>query len=316
MLRDYPRLKAFLKSVLHLLKSLSSSYRTKNTIANKVALVLPRIVCIDVGASYYPHPNWEVFRRSPNTQWIAVEPNAENLFYLKNWSWPSRPISVEKGLSELGGKQTLYVTNIDSGSSLLEPVIEASMVHRVLSLDYFYPLKKVAIDTMTLQQVIDQTNDLKSPISIKLDTQGSEFSIILGLNPIVLETRVFCVEIENTLLAQPIMKDATPFYTVFGFFEARGFELVHLKPIPINAPSTARKLQGKTVLNECDAVFLLRPDIAKKRDLNTQLALLGAYITYSLYGEALSLLTHIVSNQDSSAELRDNCWAIRILLEP
>jgi FkbM family methyltransferase len=315
MLRDYPRLKAFLKSVLHLLKSLSSSYRTKNTIANKVALVLPRIVCIDVGASYYPHPNWEVFKRSPNTQWIAVEPNAENLFYLKNWSWPSRPVSVEKGLSQLGGKQTLYVTNVDSGSSLLEPVIEASMAHRVLSLDYFYPLKKVSIDTMTLQ-VIDQTNDLKSPISIKLDTQGSEFSIIRGVNQIVLETRVFCVEIENTLLAQPIMKAATPFYTVFEFFETRGFELVHLKPIPINAPLVAGKLHGKTVLNECDAVFLLRPDVAKERDLNTQLALLGAYITYSLYGEALSLLAYIIGNENNGTELRNKCRAISSLLTP
>jgi FkbM family methyltransferase len=316
MLRDYPRLKAFLKSVLHLFKSLSSSYRIKNTIANKVASVLPRIVCIDVGASYYPHPNWEVFRRSPNTLWIAVEPNADNLFYLNNWSWTSRPVSVEQGLSELGGSQTLYVTNIDSGSSLLEPVIEASMAHRVLSLDYFYPLKKVAIDTITLQQVIDQTNDFKSPISIKLDTQGSEFSIIRSVNQTVLETRVFCVEIENTLLAQPIMKAATPFYTVFEFFETRGFELVHLKPIPINAPLVAGKLHGKTVLNECDAVFLLRPDVAKERDLNTQLALLGAYITYSLYGEALCLLAHIANNQDCSAELKENCRAIIVLLAP
>jgi FkbM family methyltransferase len=316
MLRDYPRLKAFLKSLLHLSKSLSSSYRIKNTIANKVALVLPRIVCIDVGASYYPHPSWEVFRRSPNTQWIAVEPNAENLFYLKNWSWPSSPISVEKGLSELGGMQTLYITNVDTGSSLLEPVIEASMVHRVPSLDYFFPLKMVAIDTMTLQQVIDQTNDLKSPISIKLDTQGSEFSIIRGMNQTVLETRVFCVEIENTLLAQPIMKDSAPFYTVFEFFETRGFELVHLKPIQINAPLAAGKLHGETVLNECDAVFLLRPDVAIKRDLDAQLALLGAYIAYSLYGEALNLLTHIVGNRDNSVELKDKCRSISTLLVP
>src|SRR5258706_2322348 len=146
MLKNYPRLKIFLKKVLHSVKTLSPSYRLRFKINRKVAVILPRLNCIDVGASYYPHPAWEVFRMSPKTQWIAVEPNFENLIYVKHWSWPSQVKSVEIGLSQLGGNQTLYVTNVDSGSSLLKPVIEPNMEHRVAYRDYFFPIKEVVIN--------------------------------------------------------------------------------------------------------------------------------------------------------------------------
>jgi hypothetical protein len=37
------------------------------------------VVWLDVGASYYPHPAWELFRASSKVHWIAVEPNEQNL---------------------------------------------------------------------------------------------------------------------------------------------------------------------------------------------------------------------------------------------
>jgi len=314
-LRKYPRLKSLLKKALHILKSFSASYRLKNKVNNVGAVILPTVNCIDVGAFYYPHPAWEIFRRSDNTHWLAVEPNVQNLFYLKSWQWPAKVKSIETGLSETGGEQILYVTNVDSGSSLCEPCIEPGMEHRVLQKDYFFPVKKVSIQTLTLESVI---NDLmnESPILVKLDTQGSEFSILRSVDKNIMATRFVCVELENTLLARPIMKGSTPFHEVFAFFEALGFELVYMKPIQINAPLANKTLAGASVLNECDAVFLLRMDIAKQRNLETQLTMVGCYIAYSLYGEAIEMLTHILDRSNCSELIRARCQNLLVLLQP
>ena len=40
---------------------------------------LPAVICVDVGASYYPHSKWLAFLNSTATQWLAVEPNEANI---------------------------------------------------------------------------------------------------------------------------------------------------------------------------------------------------------------------------------------------
>jgi FkbM family methyltransferase len=309
-LRKYPRLKSFLKKIIGVLKDFSPYYRLTKSIRKETSSILPKVNCIDVGASFSPHPPWEVFRMSDKTLWLAVEPNVQNLFYLAQWSWPSKVKAVEMGLSETGGKQTLFVTNVDTGSSLCEPVVEKSNAHRLVHSDYFFPYKKVLIDTLTLESLISSAPADKGPVMVKLDTQGSEFSILKGVSKAAIENRFICVELENTLLAQPFMKGATPFYEVYEFFEKAGFELVYLNPIYMDAPVVKHKLRSSFVLNECDAVFLLRNDIAKSRDLSTQLAMVGCYVSYALYGEALNMLSHISSQPEYPKDLKDRCGRI------
>jgi FkbM family methyltransferase len=291
---------SFLKKSKHLIKSFSRTYSSRHKISIETSKILPSISCIDIGASYYPHPAWEIFRRSENTFWVAVEPNVQNLFYLKEWHYPAKVIPVEMGLSENGGKQILYVTNIDSGSSLYEPVIEKNMEHRVPSIDYFFPLKKIEIDTLTINDVVKKLNCSTDPILIKIDTQGTEFSILRALEEIIIKTRLICVELECTLLATPFMKGSSHFFEIQEFFQRYGFELVYFKPIPLLSPESNKVLQGSSILNECDAVFLLRTDEIKKRDADFQLAMVGCYISYALYGEAKALLKHIQNSFDTN----------------
>src|SRR5689334_2795780 len=99
------RLKSLFRRIIHY-RSLAIKKRL-NHFASKI---LPRLICVDVGASYYPHPPWELFRRSKSTSWVAVEPNSENTSYIENWSWPSSSHIESIGLSESGGGQSLYVT--------------------------------------------------------------------------------------------------------------------------------------------------------------------------------------------------------------
>lgn len=250
---------------------------------------LPVAVCVDVGASYYPHGKWLAFLNAPRTQWLAVEPNEANIGYVKSWSWPCQVSACTTGLSREGGTQTLYVTNVDTGSSLLPPEIPASMRHRVTNLDYFFPVTERRIETLTFAEALAGLS-ANAPVFVKLDTQGTELSILQGAQALFGARRIVGIEMESTMLAQPVMKGSGKFWQACEYLEAQGFELLHVKPI--HAPSRSgrsRPLQH-TFLNECDAVFALRQDVAAELPVEYRTSLLAFYLTNLFYEEAVSAL--------------------------
>lgn len=250
---------------------------------------LPESVCVDVGASYYPHVKWLQFLNASRTQWLAVEPNEANLGYVKSWSWPCRVSTCTTGLSREGGPQTLYVTNVDSGSSLLPPEITPSMRHRVTNLDYFFPVTERRIETLTLMQALTGLS-ATAPVFVKLDTQGTELSILQGAQPLFDAQRIVGIEMESTLLAQPVMKGSGKFWQACEYLEQQGFELLHIKPIAALGRSGRVRAGRNTYLHECDAVFALRPDVIAALAVEYRISLLAFYLTNLFYDEALSLL--------------------------
>ena len=264
-------------------------FSASSRLMRQVSPYLPELVCVDVGASYYPHAKWRVFLESPQTRWIAVEPNKANVGYIKTWAWQCQVSAVTTGLSQHGGPQTLYVTNVDSGSSLLEPVIAPGLSQRVQNLDYFFPLRTQQIDTLTLLQVLADAH-VSAPVFVKLDTQGTELSILSGAQALLLNRRIVGVELESTLLAQPIMQGAGKFWQACEYLEGLGFELLHIKPIYGPSRFGSRNLRSHTYLNECDAVFAIRPDVAKGLAVEYRVALLGFYASNAFFEESLSVL--------------------------
>lgn len=250
---------------------------------------LPAAVCVDVGASYYPHGKWLTFLNAPRTQWLAVEPNEANIGYVKSWGWPCQVSACTTGLSREGGTQVLYVTNVDTGSSLLPPEISASMKHRVTNLDYFFPVTERRIDTLTLAQALGGLS-ASAPVFVKLDTQGTELSILQGAQALFDARRIVGIEMESTMLAQPVMKGSGKFWQACEYMEQQGFELLHVKPIHAPRRSGRSRPQLLTFLNECDAVFALRPDVAAALAVEYRVSLLAFYLTNLFYEEALSLL--------------------------
>lgn len=250
---------------------------------------LPAVICVDVGASYYPHSKWLAFLNSTATQWLAVEPNEANIGYVKSWAWSCKVSTCTTGLSGEGGTQTLYVTNIDSGSSLLPPEISASMKHRVENLDYFFPVTPRDIETLTLLQAIEGFSDAV-PVFVKLDTQGTELSILQGAQVLFDTRRILGIEMESTMLAQPLMKGSGKFWQACEYMERQGFELMHVKPIHAPRRSGRSRPLTYTFLNECDAVFALRPDLAAALSVEHRTSLLAFYLTNLLYEEAMSVL--------------------------
>lgn len=301
------------KPARQLIKKAIKVFSEEEQLIRIVAPNLPGCVCIDVGASYYPHPEWELFRAGANTSWVAVEPNEKNIAYVKSWGWPSKVRVVPTGLSREGGRQTLYVTNVDSGSSLLKPEIRAGMKHRVgqKGLDYFFPMREVQVDTITLSEVISRETP-GVPIFVKLDTQGSELSILQGAHSYLESKRVVGIEMESTLLAQPYMHGSGKFWEACEYLERLDFELLDIYPISALTNLDIKSPRGRRYMNECDAVFALRRDVVQTLSVDYRVALFGFYLANKLYEEALSLVeddvdvkSHFLSNIE---ELR---WRIR-----
>lgn len=270
-------------------KAIARRFTRKARLARLISPFLPDAICVDVGASYYPHGKWRLFLESPKTDWIAVEPNEANIGYVHTWPWPSRVSTCTTGLSKAGGTQTLYVTNVDSGSSLLEPNVLPSMSRRMRHLDYLFPLRKREIDTLTLAQAIGG-RPVEVPILVKLDTQGTELSILSGAEDLLRSRRIIGVELEATLLAQPVMQGAGKFWEACRYMEDLGFELVHIKPIYGPSRYEVRRPQGFTFLNECDAVFAVRQDVAAELSVEHRAVLLAFYLSNRFFEESLSLL--------------------------
>jgi FkbM family methyltransferase len=254
---------------------------------------------------------------SANTHWIAVEPNTDNIEYSKTWPWPSRITTCATGLSKLGGPQTLYVTNVDSGSSLLEPVIPASMSRRVRNLDYFFPLQKRSIDTLTLSDVVADTM-AGTPIFVKLDTQGTELSILRGSGDLISNRRIIGIELESSLLAQPVMRESGKFWQACEYMEGLGLELIQIKPIYGPSRFGVARPRGFTYLNECDCAFTVRPDIAADLPVDHRLALIAFYLSYELFEEALSWLLEDIAVaaylEERGCPVTTLCSAIRAAL--
>lgn len=250
---------------------------------------MPASICVDVGAAHYPHGKWLTFLNASQTQWLAVEPNEENIAYVKSWGWSCQISTCTTGLSQEGGTQTLYVTNVDTGSSLLPPEISPAMQHRVHNLGYFFPVRARQIDTITLGQAISGLS-ATAPIFVKLDTQGTELSILRGAKALFDNRRIVGVEMESTMLAQPLMKGSGKFWEACEYLESQGFELLHVKPIHALSRSGRTRPQQYTFLNECDAVFALRSDVVVTLPPEHRTGLLAFYLTNLFYEEALTLI--------------------------
>ena len=265
----------------------------------RIGVCFADLTCaIDVGASYYPHPAWKTIRLAPSALWIAVDPNAENLDYLTKWneSHVCNLMHIPLGLNSHDGEATLYITNIDSGSSLLPVKVSPDWVER-LDHNYYYPITTRQVECITLEKLISQSAiSPNTPLWVKLDTQGTEFAILRSLEPEKLDNQLLLVETECSLQRIPTMAGSGKLPELIEFMEHKGFEIIYFKPIPI-LQSIKPSMSTNGVLNECDIVFALSPMKAiNERSLVHNLSLISAYLCYGLIGEAALHAKRILAN--------------------
>jgi len=248
-----------------------------------IAKKLTDIVCVDLGASYFPHTRWLVFLEAPGVDWIAVDPLVQNLSYKQNWPWQCELEAVAMAISGSGGNRILYCTNVDSGSSLLEPrpTNQFSDAYRLdeKSQKYMFPISQVSIKTVRLNDVV-ATKPSKY-LLLKMDTQGSELEILKGSSNLLRDHRVILIELETSLLVERRYQDAPSLWDVSEWLVAMGFEILRVFPC---------RPDEKKIDSEADVVFALRRELVLREGLSARAALYAAYLSYGLTFEANDLL--------------------------
>lgn len=138
------------------------------------------MIGVDVGSAGGLQPHWRSFEGV--VDFYLFEPHQESYEKLKAL-FSTSPYSklfhvLPIGLSEAGGKRTLYMFNCPTGSSLY-PVNTAS---EFASPDnsYIYPIREVQIQTSCLDEVLNEQKVANVDI-IKLDVQGAELEILRGM---------------------------------------------------------------------------------------------------------------------------------------
>lgn len=262
-------------------------FSKKNRIIKKFSNILPPCLCIDIGASYFPHSNWKIFILSKNTTWLAVDPNVENINYINNWKYPSKIIAIGDALSKDGKDYNLNIASTDSGSSLLNIEINELHDYRIRKED-FLPVKKKIIKTTKTEKIFQKFSD-NQPILLKLDTQGSELEILDGIEDIK-KKKIVSIELECGLDNYPIYNEAAKFPEIMNKMKSLGFELLSMKIIH-NSFNKSKYMHGlKEIVSHCDAIFTLDRLEIKKRSNDEKIILVGFYISNGFFLEAKKML--------------------------
>ena len=249
------------------------------------------VICLDIGAAIFEHSNWFPFLNSKNTIWIASDPNATSLNYLKKWTWNSKLIVEKCALSKNGGVLNFYETNQITGSSLKEINISKNIAHRI-EMNYFYPIKKKKIITKSIKKLLDvQTKFKNIPIFVKIDTQGYVLELIQGMENYFQKKQICGMEVESSLLSDPIYKKGSKFCEITSFLEKKDFELLKLDVHYFKK----NQLSKNFTVNECDSIFSLKQSVINKKNLDFKISMLQFYASYNLYDEIKSLYSN---NQD------------------
>lgn len=253
----------------------------KRLINQKLIAFTNDLVLVDIGASYFSNPNWRFALANNSNKLIAIDPNASNLAYLQN----SNVCEFEAHAVALSGDdkvKILYVTAEDSGSSLFKPVITKQNFHKTdFELDaYLFPYVEREIKTHKLNEILPNL-DAKKSYWIKIDTQGAELEILNSSKNLFMSGLVPIVEVEGSLLFEPIMQGGSKATDLILFMEESGYELIKLTPIfSKNAPHLFEAQRG--FLNESDLVFGLRPHSFESWSLTQKKSLFSGYISYGL----------------------------------
>jgi len=250
----------------------------------------PVCTFIDIGASYFYNENWIIATQLPTSTMVQVDPNEKNLDYVDRQKITATVIKAPYALSQFGGLQNLYVTNMDSGSTMFEPWISSDMRPR-LSEDiysYFYPIKTVKIQTKKLIDIIP-ADSVNQPIVLKLDAQGSEHEIIRGAETLLKTQQIIAIEVEASLLRHPFAKGGTKFSELQPYLENFGYELVAMRLIHTHGPVKPYELSKQGLLNECDALFVLNHREIALKTIEFRIAAFFALCLYGQFGDALKL---------------------------
>ena len=262
-------------------------FSKKNRLIKIFSKLLSECLCVDIGASYFPHSNWKSFILSKKTTWLAIDPNSKNLNYIKSWKYPAKIIAIEEALSKEGGEKNLYISSTDSGSSLLPIDINYLHYDRVEKKN-FVPVRERKIKTIGTEEIFVKYFK-NQPVLLKLDTQGTELEILDGIKNFK-EKKIISIEMECGLDSFPIYQGAAKFGDTQNKLEKLGYELLSMKVINRQFDEDKIDHTAKEIVSHCDAIFVLDRLELKKRTKDELVALLAFYVSNGFFLEAKNMI--------------------------
>ena len=267
----------------------------KNHQREKIISLFDNHVLVDVGASYFSPKTWNLALKSPSSRLIAIDPNGDNLDYLK-YNNQAKVTLIREAVGRRLESRILYKTPTDSGSSLYRPRLsqEFKLKSRVGADRGLFPYQEIEITTVPLLDAIGELSD-NDLLWIKLDTQGTELEILEGSRELLIDDRTTLVEMEVSLMADPVMEGSAKLPNVVIFMESCGFEMTHINVIHSNSQANSIKPYIKRgYLAECDVLFTRRLINFQEWPIQRKIAIFLAYISYGLVDLAIR-----VANNDN-----------------
>lgn len=272
--------------------------KDQNIIKSRMREILDgkKYYAFDIGASQELPSHWEKVKEG--ITFVAVEPDKKAARELERRYANIDYKVVPCGLSKSGGSQTLYCTATPTGASLLK--VDEANPYIIQS--YVFPITEIEIETITLKG-LKELSSVEEINFIKLDTQGTELSILESLDNKDFEA---CIGIEvevgvpGAYIGQPVMNEYNNFLFAkkFEIFDIRPSKLYHkgkkqnegyylnsLLKVYSDSPTVSRK----TV--ECDFLYLKSPaTIVETANKSLIRKAIITYITYNFFIEAFYLI--------------------------
>lgn len=151
------------------------------------------------------------------------EEEAKRLMSSTPHPWRSVFLS-NKGLSDKGGQGVLWITPNPGSSSTKKPLESYSIRYRRPGA--YTSSKKQVIQTETIEELIIRS-DARGGLALKLDIEGSELEVLLGLDESI--GRVLLVKTEVSF--QKIRESQSMPAEILLFMEDAGFDLVEISAI-------------------------------------------------------------------------------------
>lgn len=174
-----------------------------------------RLTLIDIGARWGAHDRWLPLARSAEV--LCFEPDPEECRRLE----ATKPTNVRYlaiGLSDVNGERDLFVTAEPACSSNFEPIPELHEHYPGLAIVRL--MRKTTMSCRRLDDVLREQG-IGCVAAMKLDTQGSELSIMKGGEHALGTCSLVDVEVEFN----PIYRRQALFCDVDRFLRDRGFVL-------------------------------------------------------------------------------------------
>jgi FkbM family methyltransferase len=276
-----------------------------------------RLVAVDVGAAKGILPHWQTLDGTALIYQIEPRSSAcEELVQINNLGkHPDLYRVLCAAVAGGNGLRTLYVSQVETGTSLFYPDIAAAPdAGAYVSLEYFFPITEQTIHTQTLDTLLDNSDERQVDL-IKLDIQGAELEALQGLGRRRLDD-LLAVEVEVGL--SNIYKEAGDFHRIQEFMKDGQFELFDVRVARSRLPAGGSDSYYQTRIFsvysnsptvsarawEFDAVyFRKRSKVLETRDPDKIRRMLACYLTYNFFAEAYSMVEESEKMQILSPQL-------------